>query len=353
MIYTSQPDMDKKEQQAILEVIKNNDMLVGGRQVEQFEKEYAKYIGTQYAIAVNSGTAALTIAIRTLDIKEEIITTPVSFVATPESILLAGAKPSFIDIDRNTWNINPYDFEDSITDDTKAIIPVHLYGLPCDMDRIKKIAYENDLYVIEDACQAHGATYKNKKVGSIGDIGCWSFYATKNMTTGGNGGMITTDNKEIYEQAKLLREHGGANQATMIGYNARMNTINAAIGRIQLKKLDFFNMCRNTIAKFYYNNLTDLDIGFPIDQYGRVMHLFVIEIKNRNKIKQQLAKHGIICGVHYPKPLHMLDPYMGMEIMDLPNAEKHCMLNLSLPCHSKMTMKDAEKVVKCLKEVVK
>lgn len=351
MIYTSQPVITEEMKQAVSKVFDDDEMLVGGKQVDLFEKEFADYIGTRYAVALSSGTDAITISLRCLNITKEVITTPLSFVATPEGIVLAGATPRFADIDNVTSNIDPENIRKKITKKTQAIMPVHLYGLPCDMKQIMEIADDNNLIVIEDSAQAHGAEFDGKKVGSIGKCGCWSFYATKNMTTGGNGGMITTNNKGVYDTARLLREHGGANNSTMIGYNARMNTINAAIGRVQLSNLDKWNRYRNTIADIYSEKLKELDFRFPLDDSGRVYHLFVVRFKQRDLLQKALREKGVYCGVHYPKPLHKLPPFSKYVDGKFPVAERHCKENISLPCSPILSRDNIEYVCDGIKEV--
>ena len=339
MIPTSKPVIDKEMEREMLRVLKE-EFFVGGKSVEKFEEEFAEYIGVDYAVAVSSGTDALVIALRCLGIKGKVITTPMTFVATVESIILAGAKPKFADIDTNTWNIDPFKIEEQIDKDVRAIIPVHLYGLPCDMKSIMEIAEDNNLYVVEDSTQAHGAAYNGKKTGSIGDVGCFSFYSTKNMTVAGNGGMITTNDKQIAKKAKLLREHGGSNFAEFVGYNARMNTINASIGRIQLRRLDKWNEKRRKIAKFYFKYLNKVNddipcipIKLPVYDKNHVYHLFVIESELRDKLREYLKNKGILCGVHYPMPIHSLKPYQKYSSNRYYFSEYHAKTCLSLPIY--------------------
>ena len=251
-INIASPQIGKEEIKAVTDVMKSG-MLAQGPRVAEFEEKFAKFIGTKYAVATSSGTTALEVALRAHGIKEgdEVITTPFTFIASANSILYTGARPVFVDIDPETFNIDPDLIEKAITKKTKAILPVHLYGSACDMTKIMQIAKKHHLDVIEDACQAHGAEWKNKKVGSFG-TGTFSLYPTKNMTTG-EGGMITTNDKEVYEQALLIRAHGSKVKYyhDILGYNYRMTDIEGAIGIEQLKKLPKFNKARQANARVF------------------------------------------------------------------------------------------------------
>jgi len=345
VIPTSKPTVDEEMEEEVIRALRE-EFFVGGESVKKFEEEFAEYIGVDYAIAVSSGTDALVIALRALDIMGEVVTTPMSFVATAESIVLAGARPAFADIKEDTWNINPDEIRKIITDETRAIMPVHLYGLPAEMEEIMEIAEDKDLYVIEDCAQAHGAEYDGKKVGSIGYIGCYSFYSTKNMTVAGNGGMMVTNDEKVAELSKLLREHGGGNYSKYIGYNARMNTINAAFGRVQLKRLDRWIKRRREIAKLYYKELKDLkEIKLPVINDQHVYHLFVIEAERRDELRDYLRNKEIFCGIHYPVPIHLLDPYKEYATQSYPNAEYHAKTALSLPMYPDLKNDDVKKVI--------
>ncbi|RLF61298.1 MAG: hypothetical protein DRN25_00635 [Thermoplasmata archaeon] len=339
------PVIDDEMEKEVIRALRE-EFFVGGESVKKFEEEFAEYIGVDYAVAVSSGTDALVIALRCLGVKGKVIVPPMTFVATVESVVLAGARPKFADIDANTWNISPEEIEKAIDDDVEAIMPVHLYGLPCDMKEILDIAEDNRLYVIEDCAQAHGAIYGNKKVGSIGEVGCFSFYSTKNMTVGGNGGMITTNDKKIAEMAKLLREHGGSNFAKYVGYNARMNTMNAAFGRVQLKRLDKWNKRRKELAKIYHELLGGIDkIKLPIIDERHVYHLFVIEAEDRDGLREYLKSKEIFCGIHYPVAIHELRPYREYAEKNYPNSEYHAKTCLSLPMYP--TLSDEELKMVC------
>ena len=329
VIPTSMPSIDEEMEKEVIRALRE-EFFVGGESVKKFEEDFARYVGVKHAVAVSSGTDALVIALRALNIKNEVITTPMTFVATAESIVLAGAKPVFA----KTWNIHPREIKKAINDKTKAIMPVHLYGLPVDMKEIMEIAEDQNLYVIEDCAQAHGAEHDGRKVGSIGHVGCYSFYSTKNMTVAGNGGMIVTNDEKIAEISKLLREHGGSNYSKYIGYNARMNTINAAFGRVQLKQLDKWIKRRREIAKLYSDELKDIEeIKLPITSNEHVYHLFVMEAKRRDELREYLRSKGIFCGIHYPIPVHLLAPYREYAMKGYPNAEYHAETALSLPMY--------------------
>ena len=350
VIATSIPTIDEEMEQEVIRVLRE-EFLVGGKSVDLFEEEFADYIGTDYAVAVSSGTDALVIALRCLGIKKKVITSPMTFVATTESIVLAGAEPKFADIDENSWNINPDEIIKQLDSDVEAIMPVHLYGLPCNMKQIMEIAEDNKLTIIEDCAQSHGGIYDQKKVGSYGEINCFSFYTTKNMTAGGNGGIITTDNKSLAEKAKLLREHGGSNNSEYIGYNARLNTINAAFARVQLKRLEKWNNRRREIAQRYLKKLQDIEqIKLPIFSNGHTFHLFVIQSKKRDELRQDLREEEIFCGIHYPTPLHFLKPYKKFATSNYPNAEYHAETALSLPMYPTLTDTDVDKVCSILKK---
>ena len=251
MIPIAKPLIGDEEIEEVVKVLKSG-FIAQGPKVAEFEEKFAEYIGVKHAVATSSGTTALHTALLALGIKagDEVVTTPFTFAATSNSVLYVGAKPVFVDVNPETYNIDPEKIAEAITDKTKAIMPVHLYGQPADMDPIREIADENDLKVIEDAAQAHGAVYRGKMVGSMGDAACFSFYPTKNMTTS-EGGMVTTDDGATADAARAIRAHGESQRYThvMLGYNFRMTDVAAAIGLAQLKKLDTFNGKRIENAK--------------------------------------------------------------------------------------------------------
>lgn len=348
-----------------IEIVIKHDKLTNGETVRLFEKMFAKYIGTRYAIAVNSGTTALYFSLLACGVKrgDYVITTPATFIATANAITYIGAKPIFVDISLKTYTIDTRKLEETVKqykDKVKAIIPVHLYGYPCNMDRIIEIAEKYNLRVIEDACQAHGAIYHGKRVGSIGDAGAFSFYPSKNMTVAGDGGMITTNNEEIAEIATSLRDVGRSKDNPYlherIGYTARMNSINASVGIVQLRYLDEWNEKRREIAKKYTQYLQDIGdiVTPPMDTKSvkSAWHLYVIRTKYRDLLMNYLLDHGIECKIHYPIPVHLQPPYrkMGFREGMYPNAERWSKEVLSLPMYPELTDREIEYVVKHIVE---
>ncbi|MBP2031236.1 dTDP-4-amino-4,6-dideoxygalactose transaminase [Methanohalophilus levihalophilus] len=354
MINIAKPDIGQDEIEAVTEVMKSG-MIASGPQVTEFEKEFASYIGTKHAVAVNSGTAALHAALLANDIGkgDEVITTPFTFIATGNSILFTGAKPVFADIDPISFNIDPDLIEDKITDKTKAIMPVHLYGNPAEMKIIMEIADEYDLAIIEDACQAHGAEYNKKKVGSFG-CGAFSFYPTKNMTTG-EGGIITTNDDEVAEKARMIRAHGSRERYMheMLGYNLRMTDISAAIGRVQLKKLDTYIQKRRDNARLLNEEFGDLEgITAPVEDTNarHVYHQYTVRVKNRTKVIESLKDSDIGYGIHYPLPLHKQPYYLSLGYKDnLPLSEKTAEEVISLPVHPALGESELLQVIKAMK----
>ena len=352
------PVIEEEEINAVIEVMKSG-MIAQGPRVIEFEEEFAKYVGAKYGIATNSGTSALHVALLAAGIGEgdEVITTPFTFAATGNSILYTGAKPIFVDIDPETFTLDPCQIEDAITDKTKAIMPVQLYGQSADMDAIMKIAKEHDLIVIEDAAQAHGAEYNGKKVGCLGDMACFSFYPTKNMTTS-EGGMITTNNEEFAENARVYRAHGSATKYhhDVLGYNFRMTDIAAAIGLEQLKKIDSFNEKRIENAKYLDEGLVDCDlIETPVVKDGlkHVYHQYTIKVKDgkRDGLSDYLIENGIGNGIYYPIPLYNQVLYTNMGYNQaLPVTDEIVKEVLSLPIHVKLSKDDLDLIIKTIKE---
>ena len=345
MIPIAKPLIGEEEKRAVLEVL-SSGMLAQGKKVAKFEENFADYIKVKHAIAVNSGTSALHTALLACGIRQgdEVITTPFSFIATANAILYCQAKPVFADIDEKTFNIDPEQIKEKITSKTKALLVVHLYGLPCEMQAIKEICEDYKLLLIEDACQAHGAEYKGKRVGSFGDAGVFSFYPTKNMTTG-EGGMITTNNEKIAEKARLIREHGAKQRYLheTLGYNYRMTDIAAAIGIEQLKKLDKMNETRIKNAEILTKGIRGINgITLPFVPNGtkHVFHQYTIRITGdykltREQLIEKMKANGIASMIYYPIPIHKQPLYIKLGYKDkLPNAEKACEEVLSLPVHA-------------------
>lgn len=359
MIPIAKPIIEEEEIKAVFEVLKTGN-LAGGVQVKEFEEKFAEYCGTEYAVATNSGTSALHTALLACGIhkNDEVIIPDFSFVATGTSVLMCGARPVFADINYDSYNIDYEGIEELITKRTKAIIGVHLFGNPCEINRLKKIADENNLLLIEDAAQAHGAEYYGKKTGSLGDMGCFSFYATKNMNTG-EGGMITTSNHEIYENAKKLINHGQSSKYIheILGYNYRMTDIAAAIGIEQLKKLDCFNEARRKNADYYNNNINSKGIIKPYSDSNKkhVYHQYAIRLTDkfllsRNEMMEYLKNRGIATAVHYPGKISS-QPLFKEFSLNTPVSEILSKEILSLPVHPSVTEKELEYVCKSINEV--
>lgn len=347
MIPIAKPVLGEEETKAVASVLESG-MLAQGAKVKEFEEKFAKYVGTKYAIATNNGTTALHIGLLAAGVKpgDEVITTPFSFIATATTIIFCGAKPKFVDIDSRTFNIDATKIEDAITSKTKAIMPVHLYGQSAEMDRIMEIAKKHDLRVIEDACQAHGAEFNGKRVGAFGDCGCFSFYPTKNMTTG-EGGMITTNNEEIMEKTRLLREHGQKTryEHVTIGYNYRLTEIHAAIGIEQLKKLEGFNKKRIENAKILSSGMHEyVETPYVPPNTRHVYHQYTIKVKNRNELKEKLAKEGIGTGIYYPKLIYQYPP-MNEYARKTKVAEGIVNEVISLPVHPSLSKSDLDKII--------
>lgn len=348
MIPISKPVLGAEEKEAIARVLEKG-YLAQGEDVEHFEQEFARYIGTKFAIATNSGTSALHIALASLGIGEgdEVITTAFSFFATASCILMQRATPVFGDIDPQTYNIDPYQIEPLITERTRAIIPVHLYGQPCNMEPILEVAQKYNLYVVEDACQAHGAEYKGKRAGSIGHLGVFSFYPTKNMTTG-EGGMITTSDPEITQRARMLRNQGQAERYRheALGYNYRMTNIAAAIGSVQLSKLESFNQKRIDNAAYYNRNLRACPFIAP--DVRHVFHQYTIRVNDREAFTKHLEQRGIGYGIYYPIPLHHQPPFERYNNRSLPQTEKASQEVISLPINPSLSQKELEQIVEAV-----
>jgi perosamine synthetase len=355
MIQIAKPLLGKEEIDAVTKVL-SSGMIAQGPKVEEFELAFSEYTGCECAVAVNSGTAALHIALLAHGIgrEDEVITSPFTFIATANSILYTGAKPVFADIEPDTYNIDPEKIKEKITSKTKAIIPVHLYGHPADMKALMEIAEDHNLVVIEDACQAHGAEYLGKKVGSFG-TGTFSFYPTKNMTTS-EGGMITANDREVAEKAKMIRAHGSKVRYLheMLGFNLRMTDIAAAIGLVQLGKLGGFNAARQKNAAMLSAGLKDIPGVVPaVTKPGctHVFHQYTIRAEKRDELADFLKEKGIGTGIHYPIPIHKQPYYMELGYRDsLPVSEKAAKEVLSLPVHPALSGDDVQKVAEEIKE---
>lgn len=357
MIPIAKPLLGEEEINAVTDVLRSGVIAEGAR-VAEFERDFADYIGVEYAVAVNSGTSALHAALLAHGIGpgNEVITTSFSFIATANSILFTGARPVFADIKYDTFNIDPDDIINKITSKTKALMPAHLYGQSAEMKTIMEIAADHNLIVIEDACQAHGATYDGKKAGSYG-TGAFSFYPTKNMTTS-EGGIITTDDSEIAERARMIRSHGSKQRYVheMLGYNFRMTDISAVIGLVQLGKLDDFTLMRQRNAQILSEGLRDLDgITIPVirDGCSHVFHQYTIRAKKRDELAAMLNSEGIGTGTYYPIPIHKQPVYkeLGYDY-NLPECEKAAEETLSLPVHPGVSKTELNTIIKSIKNWV-
>ena len=353
----AKPIIGEEEIENVVEVLKSG-MIAQGPKVAEFEEKFAEWVGAEYGIAVNSGTAALHTALLACGIGEgdEVITTPFTFIASGNSIVYTGAEPVFADIDLKTYTLNPDAIEDLITENTKAILPVQLYGQSSNMDKINEIAEKYGLIVIEDAAQAHGATCNGKKVGSMGDMACFSFYPTKNMTTS-EGGIITTDDEDLAEQARIFRAHGASVRYhhNAIGYNFRMTDISAAIGLAQLDKIDEFNDKRIANAAYLNEGLKDVDgIVTPYCAYDskHVYHQYTIRVEkgDRDDWVDIINDCGVGTGIHYPIPLYNQPIYRALGFEgDCPNAELAADNVISLPVHPSLTKEDLDLVIEAVK----
>jgi len=351
MIPIAEPQIGKEEEDAVLEVLRSG-MVSQGKKVKQFEEDFARYTGTKEAIAVSSGTAALHLSLLASGIKEgdEVITTPFSFFSTASTVLMCGAQPVFVDIEQDTFNIDPEKAKEAITKRTKAIVPVHLYGQPATMDRIMEMAKERDIVVIEDACQAHGAEFKGKKAGAISGIGCFSFYATKNMMTG-EGGMITVDEKDLANKLRLLRSHGQVSryEHVSMGYNQRMTELSAAIGVEQLKKLPGFIDRRRANAKLLNEGLHEI-VNIPIARPDRthVYHQYTIRIPagKRKTVMKHLKEVGIGAIIYYPKLISEFSSMKEFSGISTPVAETVKDEVVSIPVHPGILESDIQTIIK-------
>ncbi len=366
----ARPSMTDEEVKAVTEVLQSGQLAQGPR-VEEFERAFAEVAGTEYCVATSSGTTALHLAYEALG-ADVVLCPAFTFIATASAALHAGADVVFVDIDPETYCMDPEHLEDTLktleptlTDKTVVIVPVHLYGHPADMNAINDVAEDHDALVVEDAAQAHGATYKGDPVGSLGDAACFSFYPTKNITTG-EGGAVTTDDRELADLIASLRSHGEIERYhhVEVGYNFRMTDIAAAIGLVQLERLDELNEARRRNARFYLRELADLEpyISLPVEKpwAEHVYHQFTIRVSttelgaDRDEFAEALRAEGIECAVHYPIPLHRQPALArkGSANVSLPESERAVKEVLSIPVHPGLNEEDLEDVVRAVEKVV-
>ena len=358
-----------------------------GNEVKAFESEFRAYIGVEHAISVANGTDALVIALKALGIGEgdEVITTPFTFFATAESISFVGAKPVFVDVEKDSFNMDPQKIEAAITPKTKAIMPVHLFGLACDMDAIMAIAKAHGLFVIEDACQAVGGLYKGNKLGTIGDVACFSFFPTKNLGAAGDGGMIVTNRDEIATICRALRTHGSGENGKkaynylhqieevveadlstdntvynplkyynyLVGHNSRLDEIQAALLRVKLTYLDQWNTKRREIAEIYTEGLKEVALVTPFENpfASHVYHMYILQSEAKDALIEHLTLNGIATGIYYPVPLHLQKVYggLGHTTGDFPNAEYLSKRTFAIPMYPELTQEQQQYVIDRIK----
>ncbi|PPK45275.1 DegT/DnrJ/EryC1/StrS family aminotransferase [Clostridium algidicarnis] len=371
----------------VLEVL-NSANYIMGQNVKGFEKEFSDYLGGTNSISVGNGTDALIIALKALGIGEgdEVITTTFTFFATAESISSVGATPVFVDVRLDTFNMDVTKIEEKITSKTKAIMPVHIFGQPADMDEINEIAKRYNLKVIEDACQAIGSEYKGKKVGTLGDIACFSFFPTKNLGCAGDGGMIVTKDKNLEVICRALRTHGSGENGNkaynllndikenvdedkstdntvynplkyynyLVGYNSRLDELQAAILRIKLRKLDTWNAKRRENASFYNESLKDTDLITPYEEgkLKHVYHMYILQSEKREEIVSHLKDNGIATGIYYPVPIHLQKVYksLGYKVGDMPNGEYLSERTFAIPMFAELSKEEKKFIVDTIKE---
>jgi len=361
------PFIDFKEQNRLIQsevdsgfkkVFEKGDYILG-EQAHIFEEAFSKYCEVKYGVGVNSGTDALHLALAALDIQEgdEVIVPAHTFIATALCVSFCRAKPVFVDIEKDTYNIDPKSFEKAITKKTKAVIPVHIYGQPANMDEIVSIARKHGIKIVEDAAQAHGSRYKGKRVGSLGDVACFSFYPTKSLGACGDAGMIVTSDQSIYEKALMLRDYGrkGRYEHKIKGTNSRLDTLQAVVLNAKLKHLDAWNDMRAKNAAYYAELLQSVkEVVTPVIKSDRthVFQTYAVQVPNRDKVMESLKAKGVGALIHYPIPLHLQEAYadLGYKRGDFPVSEALADNVLSLPMFPHMTKEQVEVVVKALKE---
>jgi UDP-2-acetamido-2-deoxy-ribo-hexuluronate aminotransferase len=350
----------KEEIKTALKEILDSGRFILGKNVNSLESEISSYLGAKHAVGLASGTDALYLSLRALDIKQgdEVITAPFSFIATAEAIAYVGAKPVFVDIDNDTLNMDMAKLEEKITPNTRAIIIVHLFGLPADMNELTALAKKYNLKIIEDCAQAFGAKYRESHVGSMGDCGCFSFYPSKNLGAYGDGGMLTTNNPEINEKVRVLRNHGtvGAYKHDFIGYNSRLDEIQAAILRIKLKHIDDYNGRRQHIAEIYSSILQDA-VKCPATKADRthVYHQYTIRSSERTRIAQTLKENSVSSVIYYPLPMHLQEAFrfLGHKEGDFPESEAAAKEVISIPIYPELSIDTAKFIAETILETIK
>lgn len=354
-----EPMMDEINR-AIRDVI-GSSAFAGGPFVVDFESEFASYCDAAYAIGVGNGTEALWLSLlaRGIGYGDEVITVPNTFMGTAEAITYCGARPVFVDVDERTYTMDPARLEGAITPKTKAVIPVHLFGQPADMDPIVAIARKHGLFVLEDACQAHGAEYKGRRAGTLGDAACFSFYPGKNLGAFGEAGAVVTQDAELQEKIRTLRDHGQVRKYyhRVVGWNGRMDGIQAAVLRVKLRHLEKGNQLRRSHAAHYGRALAGFEeVIRPIQapDVRHVYHIYAIRVPDRDEVIRFLGQKGVGCGVHYPVPVHLQEAYrdLGYEPGAFPVAERCATEFLSLPMFPELTPAQVDTVVQAVKEAL-
>ena len=342
---------------AISTVVSRGDFILG-EEVDSFEKEFADYLGVKEVVGVSSGFSALTLSLAALGVGkgDTVISSANTFVATVLGAAHLGAKVVLVDVDEKTFNIDPILLEKAITPETKVIIPVHLYGRACNMEKIMKIANDHKVAVLEDSAQAQGATFEGKKVGGFGNLSAFSFYPGKNLGAYGDAGAVGTNDEELAERIKVLRNVGqdGKYNHVVKGYNDRLDTIQAAILRVKLKYLDTWNGKRQQIASWYSELLKDVEAVLPERVEGHVWHQYSVQLKNRDKVSQALKEKGIATGIHYPTPVHLQPAFkdLGYLVGDFPVTERLSGKILSLPIYPELTYDEVKSVASAVKEAL-
>jgi dTDP-4-amino-4,6-dideoxygalactose transaminase len=352
----------RDEIHAAIERVVESQQFILGPEVEALEEEVAAYSHCRYGVGVSSGTDALLVSLMAIGLQpgDEVITTPYTFFATAGSIARLGARPVFVDIDPQTYNLDPAKLETAITPRTRAIMPVHLFGQMADMDPILVVAERHDLYVIEDAAQAIGAEYKGRRAGSLGHLGCFSFFPSKNLGGFGDGGMVVTNDPDLADRVRLLRSHGARPKYyhKVVGGNFRLDALQAAVLRVKLKHLDAWTAVRQRNAERYRQLFTaaGVDVGLPCDAgYGRhIYNQFVIRSRRRDALMAHLKAHGVGCEIYYPAPLHLQECFadLGYKVGDFPASEQAAQETLAIPIYPELSEAQQETVVRAVAEAL-
>jgi dTDP-4-amino-4,6-dideoxygalactose transaminase len=347
-----------EELRSVFDRVLQHSSFILGPEVYGFEQAFASYLDISHCVALNSGTAALQLTLQALEIGpgDEVITVPNTFIATAEAISSVGARPVFVDVDPLSYTMDPLLAEKAITSRTKALLPVHLYGQCADLDPLLILAQQNHIALIEDACQAHGATYRGRKAGTLGIAGCFSFYPGKNLGCLGEGGAVVTNDANLAQRIRKLRDHGSVRkyEHDLAGYNFRMEGLQAGFLSVKLKRLDYWNELRRRVAKRYSELLADSGLSLPTEMpYGQhVYHLYVVQAEERDALRRQLSTKGVETGLHYPLPLHLQKAYssLGYNKKSFPVCEYLADHILSLPIYPELTDRNLEHVASVLRE---